>query len=161
MFNNPEISAFGYILLFLLGSFVFVQFALTFAWLLRPHRPNFEKQTSYECGEEPTGSAWGQFNIRFYIVALIFVLFDVELVFLFPWATIFGQAKFINETNGLWGWFALTEAFVFIAVLLLGLAYVWKKGFLDWIKPQAEVPTVQTKVPKNLYDQINQKYSQK
>ncbi len=99
-----------------------------------------------------------QFNIRFYVVALVFVLFDVELVFLFPWATVFGQARLISETDGAWGWFALTEAVLFVVVLALGLAYVWAKGYLDWVKPQPKVPTVETKVPADLYEQVNRRY---
>jgi NADH-quinone oxidoreductase subunit A len=159
--QHSQISEFGIILLFIIGAMVFVLIALTIARLIRPDRPNPEKLSSYECGEEPIGSAWGQFNVRFYIVALIFILFDVELVFLFPWATIFGNRELNQATGGLWGWFALAEMFLFVGILALGLAYAWVKGYLDWVKPEVKITTYQSKVPKGLYEQINQKYAGK
>ena len=152
------LSDFGIIFLFILAAFAFIAVVLFVARLLRPSRPNIEKNSTYESGEEPIGNANVQFNIRFYVVALVFVLFDVELVFLFPWATVFGQEQLIAETNGLWGWFALTEVFLFVALLALGLAYVWAKGYLDWVKPQPKLPTVETKVPAQLYQQVNERY---
>lgn len=152
------LSHFGIILLFILGAFAFVATVLFVARLLRPNRPNVEKNSTYESGEEPVGNANVQFNIRYYVVALVFVLFDVELVFLFPWATVFGQEQLIQETNGLWGWFALTEAALFVLVLALGLAYVWAKGYLDWVKPQPNIPSIETKVPPQLYEQVNERY---
>jgi NADH-quinone oxidoreductase subunit A len=159
--QNTQVSEFGSILLFIIGAILFVVIALTVARLIRPNRPNPEKLSSYECGEEAVGSAWGQFNVRFYIVALIFILFDVELVFLFPWATVFGNREMIQATGGLWGWFALAEMFLFVGILVLGLAYAWVKGYLDWVKPEIKVSSFQSKVPKHLYEQINQKYSAK
>ncbi|NID11596.1 NADH-quinone oxidoreductase subunit A [Fibrivirga algicola] len=152
------LSDFGTMLLFILAAFAFIGGILLFGKLLRPDRPSEEKLTTYESGEEPVGNANIQFNPRFYVIALIFVLFDVELVFLFPWATVFGQATLIAETDGLWGWFALTEAFIFVAILALGLAYAWAKGYLDWEKPQPKVPTIDSPVPMTLYQQINDKY---
>ncbi len=134
------LSDFGIMLLFILAAFAFIGGILLFGKLLRPDRPNEEKLTTYESGEEPVGNANIQFNPRFYVIALIFVLFDVELVLLFPWATVFGQATLIAETDGLWGWFTLTEAFIFVGVLALGLAYAWAKGYLDWEKPQPNTP---------------------
>lgn len=152
------LSDFGIILLFILGAFAFIAVVLFVARLLRPQKPNVEKNSTYESGEEPVGNANVQFNIRFYVVALVFVLFDVELVFLFPWATVFGQTRLINATNGLWGWFALTEAVLFVVILALGLAYVWAKGYLDWVKPQPKIPTMETKVPSDLYQKVNERY---
>ncbi|GAB3541139.1 NADH-quinone oxidoreductase subunit A [Spirosoma fluminis] len=152
------LSDFGIILLFIVAAFAFIGIVLFIARLLRPDRPNVEKNSTYESGEEPIGNANVQFNIRFYVVALVFVLFDVELVFLFPWATVFGQSRLIEATNGAWGWFALAEAVLFVGILGLGLAYVWAKGYLDWVKPDPKVPTMNTKVPKALYDQVNAKY---
>ena len=152
------LSDFGVLLLFILGAFAFIGLVLFVARLLRPHRPNVEKNSTYESGEEPVGNANVQFNIRFYVVALVFVLFDVELVFLFPWATVFGQARLIQGTDGLWGWFALAEAGVFVLILGLGLAYVWVKGYLDWVKPNPSVPTINTPVPTSMYERVNQKY---
>jgi len=89
-----------------------------------------QKNSTYECGEEAVGSAWVKFNIRFYVVALIFIIFDVEVVFLFPWATIFKPL----------GAFALVEALVFAGILILGLAYAWVKGDLDWVRPTPNIP---------------------
>jgi NADH-quinone oxidoreductase subunit A len=155
-----QLSEFGEILLYLVGGLVFVLITLTTAFLIRPNRPNEEKLTTYECGEEVVGTAWGKFNIRFYIVALVFILFDVELVFLFPWATVFGQKALIEGTQGLWGWFTMFEMFIFLAILALGLAYVWVKGDLDWVKPQPKTPDFRSKVPRKMYEQVNErKYS--
>ena len=91
--------------------------------LMAPRNPNYEKQTTYECGEEPTGSAWLPFNSRFYVIALVFLLFDVEMVFVFPWATVFGNHQ-ILATDARWGWVSLAEMFIFLGILILGLAYV-------------------------------------
>ena len=152
------LSDFGIILLFILGAFAFIAVVLFVARVLRPDKPNIEKNSTYESGEEPVGNANVQFNIRFYVVALVFVLFDVELVFLFPWATVFGQERLINATGGLWGRSALTEAVLFVVILAIGLAYVWAKGYLDWVKPQPKLPTLETKVPQHLYNQVNERY---
>ncbi len=156
---HTQLSSFGEILLFVVGAMLFMAVALLVAKLIRPSRPNQEKLTTYECGEDPTGTAWGQFNPRFYIIALIFVLFDVEIVFLFPWATVFGNADLVESTNGLWGWFAVAEMFIFIVILSIGLAYAWAKGFLDWIKPTAETTAYKSPIPKELYTQVNQRHS--
>lgn len=91
--------------------------------LLRPHNPYPAKNVNYECAEEPVGNSWIQFNARFYIFALIFVIFDVEVVFLFPWAVAFNQL----------GLFALVEMVIFIMILFFGLYYAWKKGALRWV----------------------------
>ena len=83
-----------------------------------------DKLIPFECGELPEGSAWVKFNIRFYVIALIFIIFDVEIVFMFPWATIFNENQL----------FYFIEMFIFMGILLVGLAYVWVKGDLDWVK---------------------------
>jgi NADH-quinone oxidoreductase subunit A len=153
------ISEFGNILIFIIGGIIFVAGGLTTAFLVRPNKPNEEKNTSYECGEDPIGSAWGNFNLRFYIVALIFLLFEVEIVFLFPWATVFGNEQKIIETGGAWAWLALTEVFAFILILALGLVYAWVRGYLDWIKPNPEVPTSETNIPRSAYAAVNEKYT--
>lgn len=152
-----ELSEFGIILLFIIGALAFVAIAMGLAKLIRPSRPNDEKLSTYECGEEAEGNGHGQFNMRFYVIALIFILFDVELIFLFPWATVFGQKALIEETNGLWGWFSLVEMFVFVGILTLGLAYAWVKGHLDWVKPQVQVPQFESKVPQALYQKVNER----
>jgi NADH-quinone oxidoreductase subunit A len=125
------LTEFGRVLLFFIVGMVFVAGGLVFAWLLRPHRPYPSKLTTYECGETPIGDTHVRFNIRFYVIALIFLIFDVEVVFLFPWATVY---------KGL-GWFAFIEMTVFLVILLVGYAYVWRKGDLDWDKPLPEIPT--------------------
>ncbi|MBA4055065.1 MAG: NADH-quinone oxidoreductase subunit A, partial [Marivirga sp.] len=154
-------SAFGEVLLFIIAGIVFILVTLLVSKLVRPDRPNPEKLSTYESGEEPVSSAYTQFNIRFYIVALVFLLFEVEIVFLFPWSTIFANKVLLEETNGAWGWYALIEMLVFIGVLALGLAYAWVNGYLDWVKPNPSPTAFKSKVPKELYDTINEKYKRK
>ena len=104
---------------------------LVTSWMLsvvgiRPYRPSAIKQSIYECGFETLSGKWSQFNFRFYAIALIFVVFDVEVVFLFPWAANFGvlSAKF--------GIVALVEMIVFVGILVVGWLYAWRKGALEW-----------------------------
>jgi NADH-quinone oxidoreductase subunit A len=129
---DQTLSNFGNVFAFLALGVVFVAGGFLTARLLRPQRPNAVKNSTYECGEEAVGSAWVKFNIRFYVVALIFIIFDVEVVFLYPWATIFKQL----------GPFALVEALVFAGILVLGLAYAWVKGDLVWVRPTPNIPTM-------------------
>ncbi len=103
--------------------------ALAVAWILRPADPYEEKQLTYECGIDPCGPAWGQFFVRYYIIALIFVVFDVEVVFLLPWAVVY---RSLVKAGALGAW-ALVEALIFVGILLLGLAYAWRKGDLEWV----------------------------
>lgn len=126
--------------------------------LLAPNKPNPEKLSSYECGEEPEGNSWIPFNSRFYVIALVFLLFDVEMVFIFPWATVFGSHT-MNGIDPRWSGLALTEMFVFLGILILGLVYVWVKGDLDWIKPQPVKPVSDTQVPHSLYEELNKNQS--
>ena len=93
------------------------------SWLIRPNNPQSGKYLTYESGSDALGSNWTQSQIRYYIFALLFVMFDVEAVFIFPWATQL-------ETYGTFG---LIEMFVFIFILLLGLVYAWRKGVLRWV----------------------------
>ncbi len=125
------VTEFGRVLIFLIVGAVFVALGLITAWLLRPNRPYPSKLATYECGETPIGDTRIRFNIRFYIVALIFLIFDVEVVFLFPWATVFKEL----------GWYAFIEMIVFLTILFVGFAYVWRKGDLDWDKPSPRVPS--------------------
>lgn len=150
--DQVYLSAFGEILLFVIGGLLFVLFTLLVSKLIRPNRPNPEKLSTYESGEEPITSAWTQFNVRFYVIALIFILFEVEIVLLFPWATVFADPEKIQQTSGSWQWIAAIEATIFVFVLALGLAYAWSKGFLDWIKPEPKTTEYKSPVPKNLYD---------
>jgi len=124
------LTEFGRVLIFLIVGGVFVAGGLIFAWLLRPNRPYASKLTTYECGESPVGDTRVRFNIRFYVVALIFLIFDVEVVFLFPWALVYKEL----------GWVAFVEMLVFLGILLIGYAYVWRKGDLDWDKPAPKIP---------------------
>src|SRR5688572_23039438 len=159
MNKQQYLSAFGEVLMFILVGIIFILVTLLVSKLIRPHRPNPEKLSTYESGEEPISSAWTQFNIRFYIIALIFLLFEVEIIILFPWATIFADKDLIEETNGRWGWFAVIEAVIFIGVLALGLAYAWVNGFLDWIKPDPQPTPYKSPVPKEHYEKINRRFA--
>ena len=123
--------------MFFLVGFGFVFANLLLGKFLRPHNPYPDKNEIYECGERPIGGAWIQFNPRFYLVALIFLIFDVEIAFVFPIATVF--KSFLESGNGL---IAIIELFVFLLILLLGLAYVWRKGDLQWVKRLADGRTI-------------------
>jgi NADH:ubiquinone oxidoreductase subunit 3 (subunit A) len=120
------LTAHSSILTFLIVVVGFLAFNLFLWWVIRPSRYSEEKLTTYECGENPTGSAWIQFNIRFYVFALIFIVFDVEAVFLLPWAVVFKEL----------GMLAFLEGLVFIAILVVALAYVWRKGDLEWVRAE-------------------------
>ena len=120
---------FGQVLVFMLLAVGFVVGAFTLQRLVAPRVPHFDKGEIYECGERPIGDAWFNFNPRFYIIALIFVVFDVEIALTFPVAVVFRAWR----EAGI-GLVAFTELMVFVAVLLAGLAYVWKKGDLEWVK---------------------------
>ena len=106
---------------------------LTLGSILRPSNPERQKLTTYECGEPPTGSAWINFNIRFYLIALIFVIFDVEVAFVYPVATAFRH--FVENGQGL---LVFSELLVFVGILFLGLVYVWVKRDLEWLKRVGE-----------------------
>lgn len=149
-----QLSEFGKVFIILLTGILLVSFTLLLSRILAPKKPTPLKLSSYECGEEPTGNSWGQINPRFYVIALIFLLFDVEMIFIFPWATVFGQ-KALLAASPLWGWLTLAEMFIFVGILLLGLVYVWRRGDLEWIKPDQKLPTVDTAIPKSVYERIN------
>ena len=178
----------GWILLFLAVGAGFILVNLLVGKLVRPERPHAEKATIYECGEPTIGSAWVQFDLRFYVVALLFVIFDVEVAFFFPWAVLFGQANAVaqqkeppaspeerraynervrkivpwyamnrserarftddanekplseadvartGEAGQSLGWMALWDILVFFGVLLVGFAYLWRRGDLAWVR---------------------------
>ena len=117
---------FASVLIFLIFGALFVGVNLLISRFLQARFPHAGKLTTYECGEIPVGNSWIQFNIRFYVIALIFLIFEVEIVFLFPWAVVFKNL----------GAFAFIEMMIFVFILLVGLAYVWAKGDLDWDKPK-------------------------
>lgn len=116
------LSDYNFIGIFVIVAVAFPFVALGVAWLLRPKKPNPSKTDTYECGQSTTGDTWVQFRAQYYIYALVFVVFDVEAVFLFPWAVAY-------QKLGLYAW---VEAFIFIALLALGLVYAWRKGALRW-----------------------------
>jgi len=126
------LTEFGKIFVFILVAVFFVVVAVIAAKFIRPARPTREKLLTYECGEDIIGSPWVKFNIRFYVVALIFLIFDVEVVLLIPWALVYKQF-------GLEGF--LIGA-IFLLLLGLGMAYEWRKGDLEWVKPKVVPPTL-------------------
>jgi NADH-quinone oxidoreductase subunit A len=193
--TTPTMIA-GYLALFVAFGFAFLFVNLLVGKFLRPKAPNAEKLEIYECGEPTIGSSFVQFDIRFYVVALLFIIFDVEIAFFFPWANVFGKAthlrnpdfKVVQSTSGSSGtattltpgaegvfrelgvpatkaptttdairetgdslaqW-ALIDILVFFAVLMVGFAYVWRRGDLDWVRattaereiPQRQPPTI-------------------
>lgn len=156
-----SVSIFSQILLFTVGGALFVAAALLVSRLIRPNRPNTQKLSSYESGETPQGPAWIQFNLRFYVLALIFILFEVEIVFLFPWSVVFADKELIDQTDGMWGWYAFTEMLIFILVLVIGLAYAWRMGHIDWVKASPRTTDVESPVPVNLYEEVNAKYAER
>ena len=131
-FLELMLTEFGKIFVFILTAALFVVLAIYVARLLRPKRPTFEKLTTYECGENPEGSPWVKFNIRFYVVALIFLIFDVEVVLLIPWALVYKQFGIVGYLIGA----------IFLILLAVGMAYEWKKGDLEWARPKIKEPTL-------------------
>jgi NADH-quinone oxidoreductase subunit A len=112
-------------------GFLLMYAAFIIQKLVGPKNSTDVKLDTYECGEEPEGETWIQFNVRFYVIALIFIIFDIEVVFLFPWAVVFKDLGFLT----------FIEVFVFISILVVGLAYVWKKGDLQWVKMKLKYGT--------------------
>jgi NADH:ubiquinone oxidoreductase subunit 3 (subunit A) len=111
-----------YIGLFLVVGFIVPVVPLAFAALVAPRKPNPIKQSTYECGIETVGDSWVQFKAQYYIYALVFLVFDVETVFLFPWALSINKLSI----------FAVWEGILFISILVTGLVYAWRKGMLEW-----------------------------
>ena len=109
--------------IFLLLAPVFPAMALLIPKLIAPRKPNPLKSETYECGIETYGETWVQFKVQYYIFALVFLIFDIEIVFLFPWAVAFDQLPL----------FAVMEGVIFILILVAGLLYTWRKGVLEWV----------------------------
>ena len=151
-----QLSAYGSILLMGIIGALLVCATIFLAKIISPHKPNPIKLSTYECGEETVGSSWIQFNPRFYVIALVFLLFDVELIFVFPWATVFGNGDLV-AVDARWGWFTLIEMGIFLAILVLGLVYVWVRGDLNWIKPNHITPTTDVAIPSTAYDALNKR----
>lgn len=117
------VAEYGYIGLFLVLGIIFVGSAFAVSWLLRPRAPSPAKEAPYECGEIVKGTSRIQFNVRYYLIALIFVVFDIELLFIIPWALVFRSLGVV----------AYIEMVIFILILIFGLVYAWKKGALEWL----------------------------
>ncbi|MFM8275059.1 MAG: NADH-quinone oxidoreductase subunit A [Gemmata sp.] len=154
-----------FVLIFLAAGGTLLAANLVLGRLVRPNLPSPEKAEVYECGERPVGDAWIQFDLRFYVVALLFVIFDVELAFFFPWAVVFGSAVRagdeiqpaavrIEAAKNLQAgapapavpnpgaakslaWVAFADIMVFFGVLLVGFAYLWRRGDLEWVRSTA------------------------
>jgi NADH:ubiquinone oxidoreductase subunit 3 (subunit A) len=116
--------AFDHIMLavFVVIGAVFVAATLSTSWLVSHHKPSPEKDDTYECGVEPVGPPWVQFHAGYYVYALLFVIFDIETAFLYPWALVYGMR----------GWFIFVEMVIFVVILIAGLVYAWKEGALSW-----------------------------
>jgi NADH-quinone oxidoreductase subunit A len=131
------LTEFGKVFAFILTAILFVIIAVFAAKLVRPARPTKEKLTTYECGENPEGSPWVKFNIRFYVVALIFLIFDVEVVMLIPWALVYQEGGILGFLVGA----------IFLLLLGLGMAYEWRKGDLEWARPKIVPPVLNNSEP--------------
>jgi NADH-quinone oxidoreductase subunit A len=167
-----------FLLIFLAAGLALLAANLVLGWFVRPDRPSAQKSEVYECGEQPVGPSWIQFDLRFYVVALLFVIFDVELAFFFPWAVVFGSAtRAADESQPAevrveaaknlqpqptateappapaaakqLAWVAFADILVFFGVLLVGFAYLWRRGDLEWVRSLAaqEEPARQTDAP--------------
>jgi len=133
------LTQFGQVLIFMIIALGFVTVAFIAARLIGPKLPSKGKNSTYECGEETEGDTWLKFNVRYYVVALIFIIFDVEIVFLFPWAVVFKEMGLI----------AFIEMAIFLIILLLGFIYAYAKGDLHWDKPLPVVPTLDRQIFKS------------
>ncbi|HWF43511.1 MAG TPA: NADH-quinone oxidoreductase subunit A [Candidatus Kapabacteria bacterium] len=136
------LTEFSHVFAFLILAAIFVAGGLVTSKLVRPKNGNKYKLASYECGEDAIGGSWIKFNIRYYVVALIFILFDVEILFLFPWALVLKQMR----------WLALAEMFTFMAILLVGYIYVWASGDLEWTRPKPFIARMRHVVDINNYE---------
>ena len=132
------LTEFGKIFIFILVAILFVVVTVFVAKIIRPHRPTHEKLLTYECGEDTVGTPWVKFNIRFYVVALIFLIFDVEVVLLIPWALVYKEFGLAGYLVGA----------VFLFLLGLGMAYEWRKGDLEWEKPKVVPPVFKGEIIK-------------
>ncbi len=132
--------------IFALAAFLLAFVALLVGKLVRPRLMNPDKGSAYECGEVPIGPAWGQFDLRFYVVALVFLVFDVEIALFYPWAVVYGGGAAGALTQGssdAWAalrsvrWAALWDMLFFFGVVVVGFVYLWRFGYLDWVRSAA------------------------
>lgn len=181
----------GHFLLFTVAIIAALAGPLILGRLIRPHNPNPEKNSTYECGEPSIGGSHIQFDLRFYVVALLFIVFDIEVAFFFPWATVFGvgaqladeripavtavaaeegtlnarqilsetllsvppgtlpvEETISAETARLFAWTGLFDVLIFFAVLLVGFAYIWKRGDLDWVRAVSDRVKRRATIPR-------------
>lgn len=125
---DPNQSLVVGLLIFVVIGVIFMAFVpLMLGKLLRTSLPHPEKDAAYECGEPTIGTSWVQFDLRFYVVALVFLIFDIEIALFFPWAVVYREA----------GAAALWDMLFFFAVLVVGFAYLWRFGYLDWVRATA------------------------
>jgi NADH-quinone oxidoreductase subunit A len=122
---------FGAVLVFAVVAVGFALGGITASRLVGPRIPSADKSSIYECGERPIGVAWFNFNPRFYLVALVFVIFEVDIALTFPVVAVFRKW---TEASPMLAWVALLELLLFVAILVVGLAWVWAKGDLEWVK---------------------------
>lgn len=127
MADQPLSFSYLPVALFAIVGVAFTVITLLASWFVRPHKPQGQKRTTYECGEHPKGSGWVQLRPGYYIYMLIFVLFDVEVLFVLPWAMALKSLKGTPLAV-----FAIADMFIFVGILALGLVYAWKKGVLKW-----------------------------
>jgi NADH-quinone oxidoreductase subunit A len=127
--------------IFVVFGAVFVLLNLSVGMFVRPKAPNPEKSAIYECGEPSIGSSWVQFDLRFYIIALVYLIFDVEVALFYPWAVVYGKAQELGASIGMTGTeirqVALVDMLFFFGVLVVGFAYLWRFGYLDWVRSAA------------------------
>ncbi len=116
------------VLIFVLVGLAFGLVPIVLGWLIAPNRPDSEKLSPFECGFAPFEDARMKFDVRYYLIAIIFILFDLEIAFLFPWATIFKEIVGSPQVK----FFGFIEMIVFLAILVVGYIYAWAKGALDW-----------------------------
>lgn len=140
------------VLLFTLLGIAFIIVTLTVSRLLGPNRPNPEKNSSYESGEQAGGNPWPKISTGYYVVALLFLLFELEIILLLPVAAKFGSSTELN-----WVFSTGLEIIFFLLVLAVGLAYAWVNGHLDWMRPKTGGSETKSIVPPQLYQEFNQK----
>lgn len=149
------------ILVFMLGGVSFLLVPIFFGRFIRPNKPNAEKNAPYESGEEAQGKAHGQYHLRFSVVALLFLLFEVEFILVYPLAVVIGDPGLNNGTDNIWGIIGFIEFIAFIFFLAIGLAYAWSNGYLDWEIKSATNSQAINQLPKSIYNDFNEKLLKK
>lgn len=162
LMNQPTVNyltPYVDILIFGVGGLGFVLVSLFVSKLIRLRQPNPEKNSTYESGEAALGNSWPQINSRFYVLALIFLLFEVEIIVMFLWVPVFTNKEMMQQTESVWGWFSLIEILIFVIILTIGLGYAWANGHFDWLKSSPQKSDFKSGVPRKFYDELNERYS--